>query len=158
VVERDTVGEDKVALSLPERVAMGDEAEQATVCHRDGNRNPPPLEDVQVRRRFVQLPVVNELSGETLGPEAVGTEHIGYEPHPLPRLAKQALQPFRQLKLSRNGKSAYGDRYHLARDVPPVGHKALLAANGAHLLLGVPLASRRPARHCLLDAAQVLFR
>src|SRR5215218_9906017 len=140
VIQRDAVGEYGVAQGLAKGGAVGDQAVEAAVRHRDGDGDHLPLRCVQVRGRLVELAIVGEPGGEPLGAVAVSPEDVGDEPDPLPSLLKKPLQILGQLGLIWDGKPAYGDTRPLARDVLDVGHRLLLAAYGPHLRFAVAFA------------------
>src|SRR5829696_3516975 len=157
VIQGDAVGEDGVAEGLAKGGAVGDQAVQAAVRHRDGYGDHLPLRRVQVRGRLVELAVVGEPSGEPLGTVAVSPEDVGDEPDHLPRLPEKPLQVIGKLGLLGDGEPAYGHTRSLARYVLDIGHRLLLAVYGPHLHFAVTLASGRAARHGLLDAGEVVF-
>jgi hypothetical protein len=70
-------------------LALGDEAVEAAVRHRDGDRDHLPFGRIQIIRRLVQLLVAAELRAQALGTEAVGLEYVRDEPGLLPRLPKE---------------------------------------------------------------------
>src|SRR5215211_657721 len=157
VIQGDAVGEDGVAQGLAKGSAVGDQAVEAAVRHRDGHGDHLPLRGVQVRGWLVELAVVGEPGGEPLGTVAVSSEDVGDEPDRLPRLPEKPLQVLGKLGLFGDGEPAYGHARPLARDMLDVGHRLLLAAYGPHLLFAVALAGGRSARHGLLDAGEVVL-
>src|SRR5829696_1481851 len=157
VIQGDAVGEDGVAQGLAKGSAVGDQAVEAAVRHRDGHGAHLPLRGVQVRGWLVELSVMGEPGGEPLGTVAVSSEDVGDEPDHLPRLPEKPLQVIGKLGLLGDGEPAYGHTRPLARDVLDIGHRLLLAVYGPHLYFAVALASGRSARHGLLDAGEVVF-
>src|SRR5215212_985251 len=124
MIQRDAVGQDGVAQCFAQGGAVGDQAVEATVRHRDGHRDHLPLRGVQVRGWLVELAVVGEPGGEPLGTVAVSPEDVGDEPDHLPGLPEEPLQVLGQLGLFGDGKPADGYPRPLARDVFYVGHRS----------------------------------
>ena len=102
-VERDAVGHHRVAPGLAQRGAVGDEAVEAAVGHRDDDRDHLALGRAQPRRLLVQQPEVREPRRQPLGAEGVGLEHVRDEPDLLARLAEQALELGREVGLVGDG-------------------------------------------------------
>src|SRR5215213_9631141 len=157
VIQGDAVGKDGVAQGLAKGGAVGDQAVEAAVRHRDGHGDHLPLRGVQVRGWLVELSVMGEPGGEPLGTVAVSSEDVGDEPDHLPRLPEKPLQVIGKLGLLGDGEPAYGHTGPLARYVLDIGHRLLLAVYGPHLHFAVALASGRAARHGPLDAGEVVF-
>src|SRR5215218_4297304 len=157
VIQGDAVGEDGVSQGLAKGGAVGDQAVEATVRHRDGYGDHLPLGRVQVRGRLVELAVVGEPGGEPLWTVAISPEDVGDEPDHLPRLPEKPLQVIGKLGLLGDGEPANRHTRPLARYVLDIGHRLLLAVYGPHLHFAVTLASGRAARHGLLDAGEVVL-
>src|SRR5215218_133935 len=94
MIQRDAVSEYGGAKGLAQGRAVGDEAVEAAVRHRDGDGDHLPLRGIQVFGWLVQLPVVGEPGGEPLRTVAVSPENVWDEPDAFARLAEKTLQIF----------------------------------------------------------------